>query len=88
MGAGSRPTKPARQVLHRIGLSDRARLRRNVLLARNVKPKPPPIDRRTCRPHDAYPKAEPRPQPYVDQFSRALGLKPTPTLFGKTKVNL
>ena len=45
-----------------------------------------PIDARTCRPHDAYPKAEPRPHPYVDQFSRALGLKPTATQFGKRKV--
>ena len=53
-----------------------------------MKRKPAPIDARTCRPHDAYPKAEPRPAPYVDQFSRALGLKPTPTLFGKKKVDL
>ena len=43
------------------------------------------IDARTCRPNDAYPKNEPRPQPYVEQFSRALGLRPAETMFGKRK---
>ena len=46
------------------------------------------IDARTCRPHDAYPQSERRPEPYVAEFSRALGLRPADTEFGKRKVKV
>jgi hypothetical protein len=36
----------------------------------------------TGRPLAAYPKKIAESERYVDAFSRALGLKPTPTLFG------
>ena len=52
----------------------------------NKKPRrPAKIDARTCRPNDAYPQRERKPVPYVEQFSRALGLRPAETHFGKRK---
>ena len=39
------------------------------------------IDRRTARPDSAYPRQQSDARRYTDEFSRALGLKPTPTLF-------
>jgi hypothetical protein len=47
-----------------------------------------PIDRYTGRPACAYPKREPDVMAYVNHFSRALGLKPTPTLFGMKEVKV
>ena len=43
------------------------------------------IDKRTARPASAYPQRERQPVPYVAEFSRALGLRPAETLFGKRK---
>ena len=49
-------------------------------------PKAGRIDPRTCRPDSAYPKRETQAERYVRQFSRALGHKPTRTLFGDKEV--
>ena len=46
------------------------------------------IDRRTARPDSAYPRKQSDAQRYTDEFSRALGLKPTPTLFGNKVVKI
>ena len=46
------------------------------------------IDRRTGRPDSVYPKREDDAKIYTDEFSRALGLKPTPTLFGNKLVKI
>ena len=46
------------------------------------------IDRRTARPDSAYPRKQSDAQRYTDEFSRALGLKPTPTLFGNKAVKI
>ena len=46
------------------------------------------IDRRTGRPDSVYPKRENDAKIYTDEFSRALGLKPTPTLFGNKVVKI
>jgi len=45
-------------------------------------PKTGRIDPRTARPDSAYPRQQSNSQRYTDEFSRALGLKPAPTLFG------
>jgi hypothetical protein len=45
-------------------------------------PKPSRIDPRTARPDSAYPRQQSDAQRYTHEFSRALGLRPTPTLFG------
>ncbi len=50
--------------------------------------KPAGINRYTGRPNAAYPKEETRVRVYVNLFSRALGLKPTPTQFGAKVVTL
>ena len=50
--------------------------------------KPGRIDPRTARPDSAYPRKQSDAQRYVDEFSRALGLKPTPTLFGNKILRL
>ena len=46
------------------------------------------IDKHTARPASAYPQTERAPIPYVDQFSRALGLRPAETMFGKQKTKV
>jgi len=46
------------------------------------------IDPRICRPDSAYPRQQPDVQRYADEFSRALGLRPTPTLFGSKELRL
>ena len=51
-------------------------------------PKPSRIDRRTARPDSAYPRQQSDAQRYTDEFSRALGLRPTPTLFGSKVVKI
>jgi len=51
-------------------------------------PKPSRIDPRTARPDSAYPHHQPDAQRYADEFSRALGLKRSPTQFGKRIVRL
>lgn len=40
------------------------------------------ITDRTARQDSAYPRSQPDPRRYTEEFSRALGLKPTPTRFG------
>jgi hypothetical protein len=49
------------------------------------KPKSVRLEPKTSRPVDAYPKQGDMlgSETYVDAFSRALGLKPTPTAFGE-----
>ena len=54
----------------------------------NTAPKQPNINRYTGRPDTAYPKREPDAFAYVNHFSRALGLKPTPTQFGIKEVKV
>ena len=51
-------------------------------------PKPSRIAPRTARPDSAYPHHQPDAQRYADEFSRALGLKPSPTLFGSKLVKI
>ncbi len=53
-----------------------------------VKDKQGDINRYTGRPNSAYPKGETQAQAYVTLFSRALGLKPTPTEFGPRVVRV
>lgn len=48
-------------------------------------PKVGRIDKRTARPDSAYPREQQR---YTEEFSRALGLKPTPTMFGNEVVKI
>ena len=52
------------------------------------KDKPAGINSYTGRPNSAYPKQETQVQAYVVLFSRALGLKPTPTEFGQRVVKV
>ena len=49
---------------------------------------PAGINSYTGRPNSAYPKQETQVQAYVALFSRALGLKPTPTTFGAVVVKV
>ncbi len=51
-------------------------------------PKPGRIDPRTARPDSAYPRQQSDAQRYTEEFSRALGLKPTPTRFGNRLVEV
>jgi hypothetical protein len=46
------------------------------------------IDQRTGRPDSVYPKREGDSKIYTDEFSRALRLKPTPTMFGNKVVKI
>lgn len=50
--------------------------------------KPAGINSYTGRPNSAYPKQETQAKVYVALFSRALGLKPTPTQFGQNVVKV
>lgn len=49
-----------------------------------------PVDKITGRPDNAYPLPgfDNYPMEYVELFSQALGLKPTPTAFGKVVVKV
>lgn len=51
-------------------------------------PKTGRIDPRTGRPDSAYRIKQSDSQRYTDEFSRALGLKPAPTLFGNKVVTI
>jgi hypothetical protein len=51
-------------------------------------PKVGRIDKRTARPDSAYPREQSDAQRYTEEFSRALGLKPTPTMFGNEVVKI
>jgi len=50
--------------------------------------KPSGIDKRTARPDSAYPRRQTDSERYVDEFSRALGLKPAFTMFGDKEVKV
>lgn len=54
----------------------------------NLQAKTGGINPHTGRPNSAYPKGETQALAYVAAFSRALGLKPTPTEFGQRVVKV
>lgn len=53
-----------------------------------AQPKPRGIEARTGRPVSAYPKRPTWAEAYVEQFSRALGLRRAPTHFGDKEIDL